>query len=111
MFEYNDKSFNCPLEFGVYLIRGKWKTGILCNLGESGMRFMDLYKRFPHVSQKVLTEQLREMENDKLINRVIFAEVPSKVEYSLTERGKSLLHILGEIEKWSNEFLAEVQQE
>ena len=107
MIEYNDTKFRCPMELGIYLVKGKWKTAILCSLDNDNLRFTELCKRFPEVTQKVLTEQLRELERDRLINRTVYPEVPPKVEYALTACGQRLLKLLNEIENWSKEFLEE----
>ncbi len=104
MVEYHSKIFNCPMELAIYLISGKWKVVILWNLAEGELRFGELSRRFPEVSEKVLSAQLRSLEKDGLIVRTVYAEVPVRVEYSLSLFGKSLIPILKEINIWGNGF-------
>ena len=84
----------CPVETTLTLIGDKWKVLILRDLTNGTMRFGELKKSVGNVSQKVLTAQLRTMEESGLVNRKVYAEVPPRVEYSLTELGKSLKPIL-----------------
>lgn len=104
MVEYQGKIFNCPMELAIYLISGKWKVVIMWNLAECNLRFGELSRRFPEISEKVLTAQLRSLEKDGLIIRTIYPEVPLRVEYGLTIFGKSLMPILKEINIWGNGF-------
>ena len=87
------------------LIGGKWKVLILWILKDAILRFSELKRNVPNITQKMLTKQLRELESDGLIWRKIYPQVPPKVEYSLTDRGKSLLPVLRAMHKWgeSNE--------
>lgn len=97
-----DKS--CPIEHTVNLIGHKWKVLILRNLFHNGtQRFVELSKGINGISQKMLTQQLRQMEADGIISRNVYPEVPPKVEYSLTEIGQSLSPILEEMNKWGKE--------
>ena len=99
-----DKS--CPIEYTVKLIGHKWKVLILRNLlNKDTQRFSDLSKGIEGISQKMLTQQLRQMEADGLISRKIYPEVPPKVEYSLTEIGQTLRPILDEMNKWGIEHM------
>ncbi len=99
-----DKS--CPIEHTVNLIGHKWKVLILRNLFNNGtQRFSDLSRGISRISQKMLTQQLRQMEADGLIYRKVYPEVPPKVEYSLTVLGKSLKPILDEMNRWGIEHL------
>ncbi len=104
MVEYQSKIYNCPMELAIYLISGKWKVVIMWNLAECNLRFGEIGRRFPEISEKVLTAQLRSLEKDGLITRTIYPEVPLRVEYGLTTFGKSLLPILNEINIWGNGF-------
>ena len=89
----------CPVETTLMLIGDKWKVLILRDLMGGTKRFGELKKSIGHVTQKVLTAQLRDMEEKKLLTRKVYAEVPPRVEYRLTERGGSLLpHIFGLVE-------------
>ena len=90
----------CPVETTLTLIGDKWKVLILRDLLTGTKRFGELKKSIGNVSQKVLTAQLRDMEDSGLIDRKVYAEVPPKVEYSLTELGHSLEPILDAMKNW-----------
>lgn len=90
----------CPVETTLTLIGDKWKVLILRDLMPGTKRFGELKKSVGNVSQKVLTAQLRTMEESGLVNRKVYAEVPPRVEYSLTELGKSLKPILDSMRAW-----------
>lgn len=94
----------CPVETTLTLIGDKWKVLILRDLMPGTKRFGELKKSVGNVSQKVLTAQLRAMEKSGLINRKVYAEVPPRVEYSLTELGKSLKPILDSLWSWGEEY-------
>jgi len=89
-----------PVEITLDLIGGKWKVLILWHLLENILRFSQLKRKIPKITQKMLTQQLRELESDGLIERKVYAQVPPKVEYSLTKSGKSFLPILKAMHKW-----------
>lgn len=91
----------CHVDTTLNVIGGKWKPIILWHLsGSSPLRFSELEKRIEGITQKMLTQQLREMEKDKLVTRKVYAVVPPKVEYSITEHGKSLRKVLYELGQW-----------
>lgn len=90
----------CPVEATLELIGGKWKGIILFYLLDGRHRFSELQRQIGCVTQRMLTKQLRELESSKLINRIIYPEVPPRVEYELTEEGKSLKPILLALKKW-----------
>jgi DNA-binding HxlR family transcriptional regulator len=94
----------CPVETTLQLIGSKWKVLILRDLIGGTKRFGELKKSIGNVSQKVLTQQLRMMEEDGLLNREIFAEVPPRVEYSLTDLGMSLKPILDAMSHWGADY-------
>lgn len=94
----------CPVETTLTLIGDKWKVLILRDLLPGTKRFGELKKSIGNVSQKVLTAQLRTMEDSGLINRTVYAEVPPKVEYSLTDLGRSLKPILGALQNWGENY-------
>ena len=94
----------CPVETTLQLIGNKWKVLILRDLMDGTKRFGELKKSIGTVSQKVLTAQLRDMEACGLVNRKVYAEVPPRVEYSLTELGKSLNPILSAMRDWGLEY-------
>lgn len=104
MVEYQGKKYTCPMELAIYLISGKWKVVILWNLAEGNLRFGELSRRFPGVSEKVLTAQLRSLEKNGMIVRTVYPEVPVRVEYTLSKFGKSLVPILNEINIWGRGF-------
>lgn len=97
-------NYNCALELTMDLIGGKWKLIILWHLLDGSKRFNELDKLIPAITQKMLTTQLRELEGKGLVNRKIYPEVPPKVEYSLTERGRSLEKILNDLCNWSHDY-------
>lgn len=93
------------------VIEGKWKLVILCHLGLKGTkRFMELKKLIPNITQKMLTNQLRELEEDGLVHREVYPVVPPKVEYSLTEQGKSLMSVLKMLEEWGKKYIKQIEQ-
>jgi len=94
----------CPVETTLLLIGDKWKVLILRELISGTKRFGQLKNAISSISQKVLTQQLRNMEDDELIIRKVYAEVPPKVEYTLTELGVSLKPILDSMFKWGEEY-------
>lgn len=94
----------CPVATSVQLIGNKWKILIIRNLIDKTQRFTDFLKTIPAISKKVLTDNLRALENDGLIEREVFAEVPPRVEYSLSELGKTLRPILDAMRDWGDEY-------
>ena len=94
----------CPVETTLMLIGGKWKVLILRDLMEGTKRFGELKKSIGTVSQKVLTAQLRDMEDKGLLTRKVYAEVPPRVEYTLTETGSSLKQILDSMVAWGTDY-------
>ncbi len=94
----------CPVETTLMLIGNKWKVLILRDLMPGTKRFGELKKSIGSVSQKVLTAQLRDMENNGLVNRKVYAEVPPRVEYSLTDLGRSLEPILDAMRNWGEDY-------
>lgn len=90
----------CPAEVTLAVINGTWKVPILFHLAKQTRRFSELRRDVQHVSQKVLTQQLREMERDGIVHRKVYAQVPPKVEYSLTVTGKSLLPVVQVMCRW-----------
>lgn len=94
----------CPVETTLSLIGNKWKVLILRDLMPNKKRFGELKKSIGSVSQKVLTAQLRDMEECGLVSRKVYAEVPPRVEYSLTELGKSLNPVLNAMKNWGEQY-------
>ena len=95
----------CPVATTVQLIGNKWKLLIIRNLVYSGtQRFGEFLKSIPGISKKVLTDDLRALENDGLIERTVYAEVPPRVEYTLSPLGKSLKPILDAMQEWGTDY-------
>jgi len=94
------KSFGCPTELTVSILGGKWRVVILAYLKEGVHRYAELKRRMPGVSGKVLTQQLRALGREGLIERTIYSEVPARTEYQLTEYGESLVPVLDAIYRW-----------
>lgn len=97
----------CPVAATVRLIGNKWKLLIIRNLLNNKQRFTDFIKTIP-ISKKVLTDNLRALEFDGLIEREVFAEVPPRVEYSLTELGNSLRPIFNALQDWGNDYKSKI---
>ena len=99
--EIGDKSYRCFFELTLMVIGGKWKPIILYQLAREGvMRFSDLRRGIPQTTERMLSKQLRELEQDGLVHREIYQQVPPKVEYSLTKLGCSLIPILLSMREW-----------
>ncbi|CAM5428089.1 HTH-type transcriptional activator HxlR [Streptomyces afghaniensis] len=100
------KEFNCEKELTLSIIGGKWKMLILWHLGKEGTkRFGELKALIPGITQRMLVNQLRELENDYIVKRVVYPVVPPKVEYSLTDEGKSLMPILDAMYSWGRNYM------
>ncbi len=102
-----ERLFECPVEAVLSIIGGKYKPIILYHLIEKTLRFGELKKFMPQATPKMLTQQLRELEADGLIQRKVYAVVPPKTEYSLTEFGKTLTPILTNICNWGRKYLSD----
>lgn len=98
---------NCPVEATLELIGGKYKALILWHLSQGILRFSELRQVIKGATPKMLTQQLRELEEDGVIHREVFPVVPPRVEYSLTARGRSLLPILNAMRDWGTDYLHE----
>src|SRR6201986_1372692 len=103
--ETYDCTAGCPVEATLDLIDGKWKGVILYHLLDDTIRFNELRRRLSRITQRMLTRQLRELEADGLIHREIYAEVPPRVEYSLTTLGRSLEPVIRSLWTWGNAYL------
>ncbi|MEM6797700.1 MAG: helix-turn-helix domain-containing protein [Acidobacteriota bacterium] len=99
-FEQDLTAEECPVEAAVGLIGGKWKPALLFHLMTGAKRYSELQRLIPKASDRMLTRSLRELEKDGLVNRKVFAEVPARVQYSLTDDGETLYPILTEISRW-----------
>ena len=100
----------CPVETTLILIGDKWKTLIVRDLLTEKKRFGELKKSLNGISQKVLTQNLRIMEENGLVNRKIYAEVPPRVEYSLTNLGRSLKSVLDGMKKWGQNYKTKIEK-
>lgn len=101
----------CRVEDTLDILVGKWKPIILLYLLKNGtMRFNELKRSIPEITQKMLTKQLRELEEEEIINRVVYPQVPPKVEYSVTEYGKDLEPILQAMHEWSSRHMQHKQK-
>lgn len=103
-FKINEKVFSCPVELTLNTIMGKWKALILWNVREEKKRYGELRKLLNGINHKMLTQQLRELEHDNLIERTVYDVIPPKVEYSLTEEGAKIVPILKMMQQWGLQF-------
>lgn len=101
----------CPVEGTLSLIGGKWKGVILHHLLEGTLRFNEIRRRLPKVTQRMLTNQLRELEADGLLIRTVYPEVPPKVEYSLSPRGRSLAPVIAALRDWGEAHMRRAADE
>ena len=99
--------YNCPVEATIHLIGGKYKAVILWHLMNQTLRYSELHRKMPKATDKMLAQQLRELEKDGLIHRKVYPVVPPKTEYSLTEFGQSLTPILDAMCDWGRDYLEE----
>lgn len=111
MIKYNNKKYVCLLDLAMDSIRGKWKAVILCHLYDEPKRFLELQRITNGVSHKVLTEKLKELEEDNLLQKIVYDENPPKVEYKLTAMGRELATAIKEIEKWSLKYYSDIVEE
>lgn len=103
------KTFNCEKELTLTIIGGKWKMLIMWHLGKEGTkRFGELKAMMPGITQRMLVSQLRELEEDQIVHRKVYPVVPPKVEYSLTEHGRSLMPILESMDEWGKNYMETV---
>lgn len=105
-----EKVYNLGVEATLEVIGGKWKPIILCHLGHGALRTGEMRRRIPAITQKMLTQQLRELEEDNIIAREVFNQVPPKVIYSLTKEGKSLREVLIAMSVWGEERISNDQK-
>ncbi|MDR1028777.1 MAG: helix-turn-helix transcriptional regulator [Clostridiales Family XIII bacterium] len=98
-------TYNCPVDATIDMIGGKYKSLILWHLIDATLRFGELHKLIPQATPKMLTQQLRELEADSLIARTVYPVVPPKVEYALTDLGRSIQPILSAMYEWGADYL------
>jgi DNA-binding HxlR family transcriptional regulator len=100
-----EKDIRCPLEYGLEVFGGKWKSRIICVLAEKGtLRYSNLRKEMMNITDTVLASTLKELIADQIVLRRSYDEIPPRVEYSLTQKGVSVVPILQSICKWSGAF-------
>ena len=103
-----DSPDQCAVEFAMEILGGRWKLAILKQLVSGTHRFGELRRALPGVTQRMLTRQLRELEEDGLVSRTVYREVPPRVDYALTEVGHSLDAITDELDKWGQWYREQV---
>lgn len=109
--ELGGKRYHCSFELTLQLIGGKWKPIILYKLGgENVLRFSELRRTMPNITQKMLTQQLRELEADGMVHREVYPQVPPKVEYSLTELGRTIMPVLHQLCDWGKRYEARMAE-
>ena len=101
----------CPFVFAINLMGKRWKPAILWKLAQGVNRFSRLKRAIPPISEKMLAQHLRELERDQLITRTVYPEMPPRVEYELTELGKTLEPILSQLDAWGTHAMKDFQQE
>ena len=107
MYFINDKEYKCSVAVTLDIVNDRWKLAIIWHLLDNDKRFKDLHETINEITQKTLTVKLKELEEKKIINREVFAEVPPKVVYSLTHTGKNLKPVLQEMYKWGIDYVEE----
>lgn len=101
----------CPVEVAVAVLGGAWKLTVVKQLLEGTLRFGELNRRIPTVSARTLTRQLRDLERDGIVERTVYAEVPPKVEYSLTEVGRTLDPLVQQLDEWGATYVKSLESE
>jgi len=110
MFQYSDKLFSCPFEMALDMVSRKWNSLVLYHLSEGTKRYSELKRLVSGITQKMLTQTLRDLEKYQLIHREVYPVVPPKVEYSLTEYGKEVLPILEKIQIFGETMYARYEE-
>jgi DNA-binding HxlR family transcriptional regulator len=98
-----EKVYNTPMEVTLEVIGGKWKALLVYRLLNGALRFSELKRQVPGITEKMLTQQLRELEHDGVLERTVFAEVPPRVEYCVSEHGSSLQPVLAAMCQWGRQ--------
>jgi len=102
--DFKGKKFNNPVELSLSIIGGKWKIPIIWKLKDSSKRYGELRRSLTKITHKMLTQHLRELEEDEILTRKVYPEVPPKVEYSLTLLGKSVIPVIDMLREWGEEY-------
>ncbi|KEQ28782.1 winged helix-turn-helix transcriptional regulator [Pedobacter antarcticus] len=102
----NEKMINdgCGMALSMSVIGGRWKPAILCRLAYGTMRYGELKKAIDGISERMLVAQLREMEKDRIVQRIVYPEVPPRVEYQLTDLGRTMKPMLDAMSEWGNKY-------
>jgi DNA-binding HxlR family transcriptional regulator len=95
----------CPVKAAIDVIRGRWKPSIMHALRNGTRRFSELQAELPNVTAQILSVQLRQLEADEIVTRKVYAEVPPRVEYELSEYGRTLSRVMDELEAWGTTYL------
>ena len=103
-FSFKGKKYNNPVELSLDIIGGKWKMPIIWRLKDDSKRYGELKRSLLKVTHKMLTQQLRELEQDEIMTRKVYPEVPPKVEYNLTLLGKSVIPVIDLLREWGEEY-------
>lgn len=106
-FIYDRKIYYNPVEFALAFIGGTWKMPILWRLDQNTMRYSELKKTLPHITHKMLSSQLRELEKHELVTRKVFAAVPPRVEYTITPRGRKVIPLIKSIRDFGLQMMKE----
>ena len=107
MYYINDKEYRCSVAVTLDIFNDRWKLAIIWHLLDGDKRFKDLHEIINEITQKTLTVKLKELEEKNIINREVYAEVPPKVVYSLTQAGQNLKFVLDEMHKWGINYVEE----
>ncbi|MDR6982266.1 DNA-binding HxlR family transcriptional regulator [Rheinheimera pacifica] len=97
---------NCPVQAALDIVRGRWKPSILYALKQSSLRYSELQRALPRISPQALSTQLKQLEADGLVAREVYAEVPVRVEYRLSEFGTTLFELINSLDDWGTSYLA-----
>jgi DNA-binding HxlR family transcriptional regulator len=111
MIDFRGKVYRCPVELTIDLLGGKWKAVLLWELSVKMLRFNELTRLFPNATRKMLTQQLKEMERDGIINRKEYYQMPPKVEYSLTDFGRTFMPVLFSMNQWGEDYIIRMQKQ
>lgn len=108
----NEKYINeCDLTYSLRIVSGRWKLLILCKLIDGKLRFSELRHSIRGITERMLTLQLKELEKDQLVKRTVYAEIPPRVDYELTDIGKQLVHIWKPLEIWGGEHKKQLEKQ
>ena len=105
-----EKDIRCPLEYGLDVFGGKWKSRILCVLSDGQLRYSVIRQEMTDVTDAALANALKDLQTNELVKRIQFEEIPPRVEYALTEQGRSVIPVLQHICRWSGMFFRETSE-